>query len=149
MHEIRVPSVEIVPEVELTIAHEGSEIQDEHGQLSREGRVLVRTGPAHRGRDPGRVPPQHPRRQLVGSLDADAPMAERTHVAIEQGTLRGVVQVDVVAVRKDELRVPERIQLAGPLSNADPAGAYRRRRELSATYHGCIVAIAAHHLVVV
>ena len=79
-------------------------------------RAVVGPG-VHRRVDLLGRPAEHPLRELRRLLDADAAVAERAHVLVEQVLRRRVVQVDVEVVREEELHEAERVLPAGTLAD--------------------------------
>ncbi len=76
-------------------------------------------------------------------------MAEVASRSLEQLCRRGVVQVDVFRIRKDELHQPERVLRAGALAQPQLALTEQGQGLRAGRHHLCVVAVAAHDLQVV
>src|SRR5688572_5914563 len=103
----RVAAVEIISKEQLTIADVCRPVCDEHRNFLGHANALIILRALHRGFNPTSIPPKHPLRQLRRFLDAYAAVTERSNVLLEQLAVRRVVQIDVEAVRKQELHEPE------------------------------------------
>src|SRR5437762_5264947 len=79
-HQLVIPIVEVVAEIELAVVDVGREVGDVDRNLARQPHATIIWTIVHCLLDLVRRPAEHPLRQLIGFLHPNATVTESTHV---------------------------------------------------------------------